>query len=130
MSKEPESNSDLLNDLLDRMQTGTADELDRRMRESPEIKIQEESASQQRLEEMWMKEYERQQAVAASQAQQKRQEEKLIRYALIGAALVILIAIILVLILDQLGGAAPIGNHISHSILCLLCIIHTGHAYV
>jgi hypothetical protein len=113
MSKqESEPNSDLLDDLISRMQTGTADELDRRMRESPEIKVQEESASQRRLEQMWMKEYERQQAVAESQAEQKRQEEKLIRYALIGAAVVILIAIALVLLINQLGGAAPLGSQV------------------
>lgn len=111
MSKqESEPNSDLLDDLINRMQTGTGGELDRRMRESPEIKVQEESASQRRLEQMWMKEYERQQAVAESQAEQKRQEEKLIRYALIGAAVVILVAIALILLINQLGGAAPIGS--------------------
>jgi ferric-dicitrate binding protein FerR (iron transport regulator) len=101
---ESDSDSDLLNSLIDRMQEGMADRLDRQMYEAERIKAQEEAASQSRLEEMWMREHERQRAIAEAKAEQRRQEQMLVRYALIGVAIIILVVIVLALVLSQLGG--------------------------
>jgi len=87
--------SDTLDSILKRAQERTADRLDQRMQEAGGIKAQEESASQRRLEEMWMREHERQRQIAQSQAEQRRQEQMLVRYVLIGAAIIVVIVIVL-----------------------------------
>jgi CHASE3 domain sensor protein len=100
---ESDSDADLLDDLIKRAQEGTADHLDRRMREAEKIKRQEEQASQRRLEEMWEKEHERQREIAEAQAETRRQEQMLVRYVLIGAAIVILIVLLLTIGLGLLA---------------------------
>jgi hypothetical protein len=102
----PDSDPDLLDSLLGRMQEETSGRLEQQMQEAKEIKQQEELASERRLEDMWIREHERQRAIAAEQAEQRRQEQMLIRYALIGAAIVILIIVILALILGRSSGEA------------------------
>ena len=102
----PDSDPDLLDSLLGRMQKETSGRLEQQMQEAKEIKEQEELASERRLEDMWIREHERQRAIAAEQAEQRRQEQMLIRYALIGAAIVILIIVILALVLGCSSGEA------------------------
>jgi hypothetical protein len=102
MPEEPEP--DLLDSLIERAQEGTAEHLDRRMRESDSIKRQEEQASQRRLEHMWVVEHERQRSLEDARDEQKRQEQMLMRFALVGAAIVILVIIVLTLILGLAGG--------------------------
>jgi hypothetical protein len=107
----PDSDPDLLDSLIGRAQESAADRLDRQMRESPEIKAQEEAASQSRLEQMWMQEHARQQAIARQQAEQRRQEQMLVRYVIIGAVILVLIVIAVTLLLSLLGGeTAPQGQ--------------------
>jgi ribosomal protein L40E len=89
----------VLETVVERAQIRTADRLVRQMHEAGDIKAQEEAASQRRLEEMWEREYERQQTIAEAQAEQKRQEMLLMRLALIGVALFIVILIVVVLVL-------------------------------
>jgi hypothetical protein len=92
------------------MQEGTADRLDRQMREAGEIKAQEEEGSHSRLEEMWMKDHERQRTIAKKQAEQRRQEQMLMRYVLIGAAIIILVILVLALLLSRSGGESAPGS--------------------
>jgi hypothetical protein len=99
-----ESDSDLLDALIKRMQEGTADRLDRQRQEAGGLKTQEEMDSERRLEEMWMREYERQRVITDAQMEQRRQEQLLVRYVLIGAAVIILILIILTVALSLSGG--------------------------
>ncbi len=101
MPEKPES--DLLGSLIDRIQDGTAGHLDRQMRSAPDIKRQEEEASQRRLEEMWMHENERQQAIAEAQSEQQRQEEMLVRVVLVVVGIVILIVILVAIGLSLAG---------------------------
>src|SRR3990170_2602718 len=96
-----DSDPDMLDSILDRAQKRTADRLDHLRHEADKIKAQEETASQRRLEEMWMREHERQRAIADDQAEQRRQEQMLVRYVLIGAAIVVLIVVLLTLMLSQ-----------------------------
>lgn len=103
---ESDSDSDLFGSLIERLQEGTADHLNRQMQEAEHIKKQEEAASQRRLEQMWMREHERQSAIAKAKAEQQRQEQKLVRYVLIGAAIVVIIIIIMVMGFSLLDGAA------------------------
>jgi ribosomal protein L40E len=93
----------VLETVVERVQMRTADRLDRQMRDAGDIKAQEEAASQRRLEEMWEREYERQQAIAEAQIEQKRQEMLLMRLAFAGVALFILILIVAVLVLGCSG---------------------------
>jgi Flp pilus assembly protein TadB len=102
MPEEPEP--DLLDSLIERAQEGTAEHLDRRMRESDSIKRQEEQASQRRLEHMWVVEHERQRSLEDARDEQKRQEQMLMRFALVCAAIVILVIIVLTLILGLASG--------------------------
>jgi predicted nucleic acid-binding Zn ribbon protein len=102
MPEEPEP--DLLDSLIERAQEGTAEHLERRMRESDSIKRQEEQASQRRLEHMWAVEHERQRSLEDARDEQKRQEQMLMRFALVGAAIVILVIIVLTLILGLASG--------------------------
>jgi hypothetical protein len=104
--KMSESDSDLLDALIKRMQEGTADRLDRQRQEAGGLKTQEEMDSERRLEEMWMREYERQRVITDAQMEQRRQEQLLVRYVLIGAAVIILILIILTVALSLSGGAS------------------------
>ena len=106
----PDSDPDLLDSLLGRIQEKTSGRLEQQMQEAKEIKEREELASERRLEDMWMQEHERQRAIAVEQAEQRRQEQMLIRYALIGAAIVILIIVILALVLGRSGGEATSSN--------------------
>ena len=99
-----ESDPDLLDSLIKRMQEGTTDRLERQRQEAGEIKEREEMDSARRLEEMWMREYERQRAIADTQIEQRRQEQLLVRYVLIGAAVVILILVVLTVVLSLSGG--------------------------
>jgi hypothetical protein len=96
-----DSDPDLLDTIIRRAQTHTADELDRRMQDAEPIKAHEEEASRRRLEDMWMREHRRQQAIAEARAEQKRQEQLLVRYVLMGAVVVILIIVVLVLIANR-----------------------------
>ena len=105
-----DSDPDLVNSLIERMQKGTADQLDERMRDAGQIKSEEETASQRRLEEMWVREHARQQAVAEAQAQQKRQEQMLLRGVFIGVAVLIVAAIILVVLLGCAGPGMASGG--------------------
>lgn len=100
----PESDPDLLDSLIERHQGSTADHLERRMRAAHEIKTEEETASQRRLEEMWMREHARQQAIADSQAEKRRQERLLVRYVLFGAAVIILLIVVLAIVLELTRG--------------------------
>jgi hypothetical protein len=102
MPEEPEP--DLLDSLIERAQEGTAEHLERRMRESDSIKRQEEQASQRRLEHMWAVEHERQRSLEDARDEQRRQEQMLMRFALVGAAIVILVIIVLTLILGLASG--------------------------
>ena len=99
-----ESDSDLLDALIKRMQEGTADRLDRQRQEAGGLKIQEEMDSERRMEEMWMREYERQRAITDAQVEQRRQEQLLVRYVLIGAAVIILVLIIVTVVLSLSSG--------------------------
>lgn len=99
----PDSDSDLLDSIIARAQKGSADRLDHQMRGAREIKAKEEEASRRRLEEMWMREHDRQRAIADAEAEQRRQEQTLVRYVLMGAAAIILILIILTFVLNQPG---------------------------
>jgi len=101
---ETDSDGDLFDSLIERAKEGTPDRLDRRMREAQQLKAQEEASSQRRLEEMWLREHDRQRAVARSQAEQRRQEQILVRYVLIAATIVVLIVVILVIALALSGG--------------------------
>jgi hypothetical protein len=103
-----ESDSDLLDSLIKRMQEGTTDRLERQRQEAGELKEREELDSARRLEEMWMREYERQQALADAQVEQRRQEQLLVRYVLIGAAIIILVLVVLTVVLSVSGeGSKP-----------------------
>ncbi len=105
-----DSEPDLLDALIERAQEGTAERLERHMREAGEIRAREEAASQRRLEELWMREHERQRAIAQQQAEQRRQEQRLVRYVLIFSAVLILSVIIVALLLSRSGGEpAPTG---------------------
>jgi hypothetical protein len=99
-----ESDSELLDSLIERLQEGTAGHLDRQMQAAQEIKAQEEKASRRRLEEMWMREHERQLAIARSKAEQQRQEQMLVRGVLIAGAIFILIVILISVGLRLAGG--------------------------
>lgn len=99
-----EPGSDLLDSLIKRMQEGTADRLERQRQEAGELKTREELDSARRLEEMWMQEYERQRAIADAQVEQRRQEQLLVRYVLIGAAVIILVLVALTVVLSLSGG--------------------------
>jgi len=103
MSKT-DSDGDLFDSLIERAKEGTPDRLDRRMREAQQLKAQEEASSQRRLEEMWIREHDRQRVIARSQAEQRRQEQVLVRYVLIAVAIVVLVIIILVVALSLSGG--------------------------
>jgi hypothetical protein len=105
----PDSDPDLLDSLIGRLQEKADDRLEQKMQEAREVKQQEELASQRRLEEMWIREHERQRAIATEQAEQRRQEQMLVRYALIGAAIVILIVVILALVSCSSGEATSRG---------------------
>ncbi len=94
--------SDTLDSILKRTQERTADRLDQRMQEASKIKAQEEWASQQRLEKMWLLEKERQHKIAAMQAEKQRQEQMLVRYVFIGAAVIVVVVIVLTIVLVQL----------------------------
>jgi CHASE3 domain sensor protein len=98
-----ETDSDLLDSLIKRLQDGTAGQLDQRMREAPDVKRQEEEASQRRLDDMWMRERERQRAIAQAQQEAERQEQMLVRYVLIGVGVVILIIVIVAIGLGTMG---------------------------
>lgn len=100
--EEPEP--DLLDSLIKRVQEGTPEHLDRRMRESESIKRQEEESSQRRLEHMWAVEHERQRSLADDQAEQRRQERMVMRFALIAAAIVILVIVVLTIVLGLASG--------------------------
>jgi hypothetical protein len=79
------------------------------MRGAPEIKAQEEAASERRLEQMWHREYERQRALADEQAETKRREKRLVRAVLVIAALIILIIIVATIALNLQGEAPAAG---------------------
>ncbi len=101
---ETDLDSDLFDSLIERAKEGTPDRLGRRMREAQQLKAQEEASSQRRLEEMWLREHDRQRAISRSQAEQRRQEQMLVRYVLIAAAIVVLVITILVVALALSGG--------------------------
>ena len=105
-----DSDPDLVNSLIERMQKGTADQLDERMRDAGQIKSEEETASQRRLEEMWVREHARQQSITEAQAEQKRQEQMLLRGVLIGVAVLIVVAIVLVVLLGCAGPGLALGR--------------------
>ena len=98
-NSNPDEDTDLLDSLIQRLQEGAADHLERRMREAETIKASEEASSQRRLEKMWELEHERQRAIAQEKAEQQRQEKRLIRLVLISAGTIILIVILLTIVL-------------------------------
>ncbi len=98
---ESEPDSDLLDSIVERVQKGTADRLGSRMREADTIKAKEEAASQRRLEEMWVREHERQRAIADAQAEQRRQEQMLVRYVLVGGVIILTLVVIVAIVLSQ-----------------------------
>lgn len=100
----PESEPELLDSLIKRAQERAADRLERQMRDSQQIKSEEDAASQRRLEEMWIREHERQRAVAESKAEQQRQEQALVRYVLIAVAIAIIIVIALAVAMSLQAG--------------------------
>jgi len=104
------SDPDLVNALIERMQKGTADQLDEHMRDAGQIKSEEEAASQRRLEEMWMHEHARQQAITQAQSEQKRQEQMLLRGVLIALAVLIVAAVVLVMLLGCAGPRLASGS--------------------
>lgn len=100
-----------LEEIVERLQEKTAGRLERQMRESVDIKVQEEADSQRRLEEMWLQEHERQQAIATAKAEQQRQEQLLVRSVFILVILVILVilGVILISVSSSGGESAPSG---------------------
>jgi len=98
-----DSDPDLVNALIERMQKGTADQLDEHMRDAGQVKSEEEAASQRRLEEMWMHEHARQQAITQARVEQKRQEQMLLRGVFIGVIVLILVTVLLVVLLGCAG---------------------------
>lgn len=95
-----------LETMVERIQEGTAGRLDRRMREAGDVKAREEASSQRRLEEMWVKEHQRQQTIAEGQVEQRRQEQLLMRVAFIGLIIVVLIFILVFVFINASGGEA------------------------
>jgi hypothetical protein len=106
---DSDADSDLVNSILGRATQKPADRLEQQMSQAPHIKQQEEAASRSRLEEMWMREHERQRAIAEAQLEQRRQEQQLIRYVFVGAALVIFMIIVVTLLLSGSASPAPAG---------------------
>jgi len=100
---QSDTESDFVDSLIERHQEGTADHLNRRMREAQDIKAMEEASSQRRLEAMWAQENERQRAVAKAQAEQRLREKQLLRYVLLGAAVIIIAVVALSVVLASLG---------------------------
>jgi hypothetical protein len=100
---DTESESDFVDSLIERHQEDTADHLNRRMREAQGIKAVEEASSQRRLEAMWALENERQRAVAEAKAEQQLREKLLLRYVLIGAAVIIIAVIVLSVVLASVN---------------------------
>jgi hypothetical protein len=86
-----DSDSDLLDRLLQRLQEKTSDRLDRQMRDADEIKTLEQESSQRRLDEMWTLERARQQAISEAQAKQRQHERTIVRWVLVTAAVLIAI---------------------------------------
>ena len=107
---ETDTDPDLFDSIVERLGEGTADRLDRRMREATEVKTQEEASSQRRLEEMWVREHARQQATADARAEKLRQERMLISIVLIAIVIVILIVILLSAVLGQFGAEIALGR--------------------
>ena len=95
-----DSDSDLLDRLIQRLQERTSDRLDRQMHDADEIKTLEQESSQRRLDEMWTREHERQRAIAEAQAKQRQKESRLVRWVLLTAALLIAIVAGLVVLLS------------------------------
>lgn len=96
--------------LVERLQHGTADRLELQMDQAREIKEREEADSQRRREDMWKREYERQQRVNEDQTRQKRQETRLMRLVFILVILFILFIVVLTIIHFSSGGdVAPSG---------------------
>ncbi len=99
--------------MVNRLQQGTAGRLERQMSQSREIKAREQADSQRRLEEMWVREHERQQDIAEDQVEQKRQEALMIRLVLVGVVVVIVLLIIFTIFSRSSGGnAEPSGLQI------------------
>jgi hypothetical protein len=92
--------------MVERLQQGTAGRLERQMSDAKEIKAREEADSQRRLEEMWTREYERQQHIAEDQVEQKRQEALIMRLVFIGVIVVIVLFIIVTIAWRSSGGDA------------------------
>jgi ribosomal protein L40E len=99
-----------LETMVERLQQGTAGRLEQQMGQAREIKELEEAASQRRQEELWRREYERQQRVDEDRAEREQQETNVIRLVFIGVIVVILLLIALAIFWGASGGdAAPSG---------------------
>ncbi len=90
--------------MVERLQQGTASRLDDQMRQAKEIKAQEEADSQRRLEDMWVREHQRQQGIAEDRSEQKHQEAQMIRLVFIGVIVLIVLLIIFVIASRASGG--------------------------
>jgi ribosomal protein L40E len=96
--------------MVERLQQGTAGRLEQQMDQAREIKEREQAASQRRQEELWRREYERQQRVNEEQAVQTRQETRTVRLVFTLVIIFILLVVVFIVIRACSGGdAAPSG---------------------
>jgi len=102
MPKSDQSDPDVLDSIINRTQKRTADRLEQQMQEAGKIKAREQAASDRRLEDMWLREHERQRALAQTRAEQRRQEQKIVRYVLLGAAIFVVVVVLLGMVLNFL----------------------------
>jgi hypothetical protein len=102
MPKSDQSDPDVLDSIINRTQKRTVDRLEQQMQEAGKIKAREQAASDRRLEDMWLREHERQRALAQTRAEQRRQEQKIVRYVLLGAAIFVVVVVLLGMVLNFL----------------------------